>query len=184
MLKKDNRTKVLEVFFNNPLPEGGFQLREISRLTKLAPKSVKNYLEELKKNNLIIIKQHRIHKYPVYYANRDYKYYKHLKILNIQERIKTSGLLDFLIDNCQPEFILLFGSCSRGEDTIESDLDLFIQSKQKDFDLSKYNKKLSRPINILFGKFEETGPNLRSNLINGIRLHGFVDYDFDKNNTR
>ena len=47
MLKKDNRTKLLELFFNDPLT--GFQLREISRKINLAPKSVKNYLEELEK---------------------------------------------------------------------------------------------------------------------------------------
>ena len=42
MLTKDNFDKVLEVFFDNPLPEGiGFQLREISRNIKLSPKSVK-----------------------------------------------------------------------------------------------------------------------------------------------
>ena len=81
MLKKDNRTKVLEVFFDNPLPEGGFQLREISRKTKLAPKSVKNYLRELQKSKLIIKKPHRIHKYPAYYANRDHDYYKFLNLL-------------------------------------------------------------------------------------------------------
>ena len=53
MLKKDNFDKVLEVFFDNPLPEGiGFQLREISRNIKLAPKSVKLYLDELERVNL------------------------------------------------------------------------------------------------------------------------------------
>jgi len=42
MLEKSNIYKILEVFFDNPLPEGiGFQLREISRNIKLAPKSVK-----------------------------------------------------------------------------------------------------------------------------------------------
>ena len=56
MLKKDNFDKVLEEFFNNPLPDGiGFQLREISRNIKLAPKSVKLYLDELEKVDLIIL---------------------------------------------------------------------------------------------------------------------------------
>ncbi len=80
MLKKDNIYRVLEVLFDDPLPEGiGFQLREISRKIKLAPKSVKLYLEELEKESLIIKKEHRIHRYPVYYANRDNSYFKFLK---------------------------------------------------------------------------------------------------------
>ena len=84
MLKKDNTYKVLEVFFDDPLPSGiGFQLREISRMIPLAPKSVKLHLEELEKENLIIQKEHRIHKYPIYYANRENEYFKLLKKLNI-----------------------------------------------------------------------------------------------------
>ena len=76
MLKKDNINKVLQVFFDNPLPRGiGFQLREIGRKIKLAPKSVKLYLEELEKEGLIIKKKHRIQKYPVYYANRENNYF-------------------------------------------------------------------------------------------------------------
>ena len=71
MLKKDNNQKVLDVFFDDPLPSGiGFQLREISRKINLAPKSVKIYLEELEKENLVVKKKHRIHQYPIYYANR------------------------------------------------------------------------------------------------------------------
>ena len=54
-------------------------LKKISRKIKLAPKSVKLYLEKLEKEELIIKKEHRIHKYPVYYANRDNDYFKFLK---------------------------------------------------------------------------------------------------------
>jgi len=176
MLKKDNLDKVLEVFFDNPLPEGiGFQLREISRNIKLAPKSVKLYLDELEKVNLIIKKKHRIHKYPVYYANRDDNYFKFLKRLNIIRRIKESGLLDYLDEKCMSDVIILFGSASKGEDIESSDIDLYLQCDEKKLDLSKYDRELKRRINLFFEKnFDKLSDELKQNIVNGDKLTGYL----------
>ena len=180
MLKKDNIYKVLELFFDDPLPEGiGFQLREISRKIKLAPKSVKLYLEELEKENLIIKKKHRIHKYPVYYANRDHNYFKFLKRLNITRRIKESGLLDYLDEKCMPDVIVLFGSASKGEDVKNSDIDLFLECKEKKVDLFKYEQTLKRKINLFFEQnFDKLSEELKQNIINGDKLKGYLKVKF------
>jgi len=180
MLKKDNIYKVLEIFFDNPLPEGiGFQLREISRKIKLAPKSVKLYLEELEKENLIIKKKHRIHKYPVYYANRDHNYFKFLKILDIIRRIKESGLLDYLDEKCMPDVIVLFGSASKGEDVKNSDIDLFLECEEKKVDLFKYEQTLKRKINLFFEEnFDKLSEELKQNIINGDKLKGYLRVKF------
>jgi len=182
MLKKDNIYKVLEVFFDDPSPEGiGFQLREMSRKIKLAPKSVKLYLKELEKENLIIKKEHRIHKYPVYYANRDNNYFKFLKRLNIMRRIKESGFLDHLDEKCMPDVIILFGSASKGEDVKGSDIDLYLQSDGKKLELDKYEKKLKRKINLFFEKnFDKLSEELKKNIINGDKLKGYLRMQFLK----
>ncbi|MDK2907965.1 MAG: uncharacterized protein PWQ87_423 [Candidatus Woesearchaeota archaeon] len=182
MLKKDNLQKVLEVFFDNPLPEGsGFQLREISRKIKLAPKSVKLYLEELENENLIVKKEHRVHKYPTYYANRDNDYFKFLKRLNIIRRIKESGLLDYLDDECMPDVIILFGSASKGEDIEGSDIDLYLQCNEKKLDLTKFEGELKRKINIFFEKdFDKLSEELKQNIINGDKLKGYLMVKFLK----
>lgn len=176
MLKKDNINKVLEVFFDNPLPEGiGFQLREISRSIKLAPKSVKRYLEELENESLIVKKEHRIHNYPVYYANRDNDYFKFLKRLNIIRRIKESGLLDYLNDKCMPDAIILFGSASKGEDIKDSDIDLYLQCDEKKVDLKIYENALNRKISLFFEKnFNKLSAELKNNIINGDKLKGYL----------
>ncbi len=178
MLKKDNISRVLEVFFDDPLPEGiGFQLREISRKINLAPKSVKLYLEYLEKENLIMKKEHRIHKYPVYYANRDNNYFKFLKRLDIQRKIRDSGLLDYLWDSCMPEVIILYGSASIGEDTKESDIDLYLRCKEKKLDLGKFEKELKRKINLFFKRdFDKLSDELKTNIINGDILAGYLKY--------
>jgi len=176
MLKKDNRYKLLEVFFEDPVPSGiGFQLREISRKIKLAPKSVKIYLDELEKEGLIIRKKHRIHGYPVYYANRDNDYFKFLKRIDILRSIKETGLIDYLDENCSPEVIVLFGSASKGEDVKDSDIDLFIQSKEKKLELGKFEKLLKRKVNVFFEEnFDRLSKELKLNIVNGDKLKGYL----------
>jgi predicted nucleotidyltransferase len=175
MLKKDNLSHVLEVFFENPLPEGGFQLRELSRATALAPKSVKNYLKILEKESLISKKMHRVHKYPLYYGNRDNEYFKFLKRQDRVRKMVESGFVDYVWDKTLPEVIILFGSCSRGEDIQESDIDMYIQSSEKKLDISKFEKILQRKINILFEKdFQYLSKELKNNILNGIKLKGYL----------
>lgn len=176
MLKKDNRYRILRVFFENPVPKGiGFQLREISRKINLAPKSVKQYLDELEKEGLIIKAKHRIYNYPVYYASRDNEYFKFLKKIDAMRTIKESGLLQYLKDSCMPEAIVLFGSASKGEDVKDSDIDLFLLCKERKLDLKKYENELSRTINIFFSKnFNKISKELKNNVINGIILDGYL----------
>ncbi len=176
MLKKDNRDKVLGLFFQDPLPKGiGFQLREISRKIKLAPKSVKIYLDKLVKEKLILKEKHRIHNYPIYYANRDNNYFKFLKRLNTIRSIIESGFLDYLDEKYMPDVIILYGSASKGEDIKDSDIDLFLQCAERKLDLKKYEKELGRKINLFFEEnFDKLSEELRLNIINGDRLKGYL----------
>lgn len=176
MLQKDNRYKVLEVFFDNPIPKGiGFQLREISRKIKIAPPSVKKYLNELERENLIIKDNHRTQSYPVYTANRDNEYFKFLKKLDIIKKINDTELLNYIHENCMPDVIILFGSASRGEDIKESDIDLFLISDKENLNLDSFEKRLGRKINILFSNnFNKLSNELKNNIINGIILKGYL----------
>ena len=176
MLQKDNRYKILMIFFEDPSPKGiGFQLREISRKVEVAPPSVKKYLNELEKEGLVMKIKHRIHGYPVYYANRDNEEFKFLKKVDIIMKIKESGLLKYLSENCMPDVIILFGSASKGEDLKESDLDLFVLSDKEKIDLSLFEKKLNKKINIFFdNNFNKLSKELRNNIINGVILKGYL----------
>src|SRR3989338_4352007 len=172
MLQKDNRHKILGLFFEDPLT--GFQLREISRKANIAPASVKRYLGELEKEELITKAKHRIYGYPVYYANRDNENFRFLKRLGTITNINESGLMDYLAENCMPDAIILFGSSARGEDLKDSDIDLFVMAKEEKMDLVKFEKKLNRKINILFSdNFNGLSKELKNNVINGIILKGY-----------
>lgn len=176
MLQKSNRNKILELFFNNPLPKGiGFQLREISKNTNIAPTSVKNYLTELFKEKLIIKEKHRTQGYPLYYANRDNDYFKLLKRIYTVQKIKELGLLEELNNTLTPDCIILFGSVSKGEDIKESDIDIFLQCSKKDINLSKYEKLFQKKINLFFDKnFNKLSKEFKNSLINGIILKGYL----------
>ncbi len=174
MLQNYNKWKVLQIFFDSPLVQG-LQLREISRQVNLAPTSVKNYLKELEKEQFITQKKSRVQKFPIYFANRDHEKFKYYKKINIQERILSSGLLKFIDDSLLPNTIILFGSASKGEDTELSDIDLFVSSKIKKFNLNKYETKLKRRINLIFEpNFNKLSKELKNNILNGVVLSGYL----------
>jgi predicted nucleotidyltransferase len=73
--------------------------------------------------------------------------------------------------------IILFGSYSQGEDTINSDIDIaIINAKEKDFDLSKFEKTLERKININFYEsLNKINKTLKENILNGIVILGNIE---------
>ena len=71
--------------------------------------------------------------------------------------------------------IVLFGSAARGEDTENSDLDIFIQAAAVDLKLGEYEKLLKRKISILLDhNLKEMSKELLNNIINGEILYGYL----------
>ena len=171
MLQEYTRYKIIQEFFD--YPRKNFQMREISRNTKLAQPSVINHLKALIKEDLVIRENKGL--YPTYIANRDNEKFRVYKKINILLRLYDSKLIDHIYDNCFPKVIILFGSASIGEDTEESDIDLFVDSKTKELNLNKYEKILKRKINILYeDNFNKMGEELKNNILNGTILKGYL----------
>jgi predicted nucleotidyltransferase len=148
-------------------------MREICRNLNLGAPSVLNHLKELQKEDFIIREKKGI--YPTYRANRDNEKFKLYKKLNTVLRINETGLLNYIYDNCLPEAIILFGSAALGEDIEESDIDIFIVSKNKNLNLEKYNKILKRKVNLFFeDNFSRLSKELKNNIINGVVLKGYL----------
>jgi len=82
-------------------------------------------------------------------------------------KINESGLLGYLNDICLPDVIILFGSYSKGEDILSSDIDLFI--------LSKYENILNLKIDVFFSdSFGKLSKELKNNLVNGVILDEYL----------
>ncbi|MFH1105660.1 MAG: nucleotidyltransferase domain-containing protein [Candidatus Aenigmatarchaeota archaeon] len=173
MLQKYSRWKILQVFFDDP--EANFQLREISRKAGIAVTSVKMHLKALSEEGLIAIEPRTKRKYPAYFANRMDNRFRLLKKINTVLTISYSGLLNYLNDKYMPDAIVLFGSAAKGEDTKDSDLDLFLLCSEKSPDLGKFEKALGRKISIFYSEdLGKLGSELKNNIINGIVLKGYL----------
>ncbi len=171
MLQNYTRYRILQEFFD--FPTQGFLIREICRRTKITQPSVVLHLRELLKDGLIIKEEAK--PYALFKANRDNEIFKILKVFNIVLRIKNSGLLDHIWDYVNPDVVVLFGSAARGEDIESSDIDLFVQGKEKKVSLDKYEKALNRKISLFFKEnFIRLNPELKNNILNGIVLRGYL----------
>jgi predicted nucleotidyltransferase len=114
-------------------------------------------------------------KFPVYKANINSETYrKYKKIFNLIA-IHESGLIEFLSDSLSPRSITLFGSYQRGEDTEDSDIDIFVECNKEAIKLDKFEDVLSRKIELHFKTdFQRYPDELKNNIINGIVLKGFL----------
>ncbi len=176
MLQKYNRWKVARVFFNEPRKE--HYLREISRKSEISPTSVKKHLESLKDEK--IIEETEVKRgertYPLYKAQTFSDKYKKLKKTDLLYRLENTGLLEYLEETFSPDCIVLFGSASRGEDTEDSDVDLFLQAEERNVELDKYEEGLNRKMQLhLNPDFKDYPEELKNNIANGIVLRGFLE---------
>ena len=169
----------MKIFFENPTK--GFQLRELSRISKISTTGVKSVLLELLDENIIAVTKEK--RYEYYEANRNNLTYKIAKKFFNVKTIYETGLVDYLESELNhPEAIFLFGSSARGEDAEMSDIDIFVlASVKKELDLRLFRKKLKRDVNLMvmskdeFKRAKEKSPELINNVINGIGLSGFLE---------
>jgi predicted nucleotidyltransferase len=151
---------------------------DISRSIRLAHTSVKKNLDKLVKSGLITesIEKKGGRKFPLYLSNLDNKTFKKYKTAYNILSILQSKLIEFIEEKLMPRSIVLFGSYQRGEDIEKSDIDLFIECKKEELDLSSFEKKLGRKIELHFNdNFGSYSKELKNNIINGMVLSGFLE---------
>jgi len=176
MLQKCSIYKTAEVFFITPSKR--YSLIDISRSICLAHTSVKKNLDNLIKQGIINehIEKKGKRKYPSYEANRSSHNYISNKILYNLRSLMDSNVIDLIQDSLMPRSIILFGSFLRGEDTEDSDIDLYVEAKKEDLYLKQYEKKLNRKIELHFNdNFASYPKELKNNIANGFVLKGFLE---------
>ena len=176
MLQKSSIMRVAEVFFISPT--NSHYLLDISRKAGIAHTSVKRNLFMLIKLDLLERKVERRGKrrFPVYKAKRDEPAFRREKKIYNFAYILESGLIEYLEEKLTPKAIVLFGSYRRGEDIEDSDIDLFVECKEQPMNLTEFEKKLGRKIELHFREdFTGYSKELKNNIINGIVLFGFLE---------
>lgn len=176
MLQKSSMLQTAGVFFINPHKE--YYLTDISKEIKLAHTSVKRNLKKLAKLGLIkeYIKRKGKRKFPFYKANTENKIFSRYKTIYNISSILESDLIDYIEKELNPKSIVLFGSYQRGEDSEDSDIDLFVECKEEQLDLKVFEKRFRRKIQLHFKEnFISYPKELKNNIINGIVLSGFLE---------
>ncbi len=173
MKMKDIKQTIKEYLFVNPTAK--LRVREIERTLKLSLPSVIRYCKELEKEG--ILTTIKIGNVNFYTANRSSeKYLLEKKLYNIK-KIYESCLIEYLKQELSNPPIVLFGSFSKGEETEESDIDLYIETpSKKKVSLEKFEKLLKRRIQIFQHKNlnEISNIHLANNIANGITLNNYI----------
>ena len=151
--------------------------RQIANFLEVSQPAVMKALPSLEKESLIRAQQNKETKRWSIESNRDNHRVMQLKRADNLKLIYETGLVDFLEKEFAGATIILFGSYSRGEDMVNSDIDIaVIGRKEKEADLTEYEKELERKININFyDSFKHIHKHLKENLCNGIILAGGVE---------
>ena len=176
MLQKSSMFRTSEIFFVSPTKKQ--YLMDISRSIGLAHTSVKKNLDKLVKLGLIIgsVEKKGKRKFPFYKANTDSKLFKEHKMIYNLSSILKSGMIEFIEEKLMPKSIVLFGSYQRGDDVESSDIDIFVECKEEELDLNKFEKKLDRKVQLHFKEnFALYPTELKNNIINGIVMMGFLE---------
>ncbi len=152
-------------------------LRETAKALKVSPTAVSNALKLLENEELIKIKKSSPFNLFSIEFNRENKRAIELKRVENLKLIYEAGLADFLFNAFPGCTIILFGSYSKGEDTVQSDIDIaVIGTKGKELNLAEFNKKLKHIVNINFyDSWQAIHKHLKSNILNGITLSGAVE---------
>lgn len=166
---------ILKLFFEEPARE--FNVREIARILKISPATASKKLKKLNVHSFLKFRKERI--LDLYKANFDSEEYKDLKIYYTIRKLKTSNFINEINKFYLFPTIILFGSCSKGEDIESSDIDLVIISeKTKIFpELKKFEKIFKKEIQIFNIRKISEIPNkhLINNILNGITIQGGVN---------
>lgn len=151
--------------------------RSIARRLGVSAPAVMKALPELKKRGIVKVEQDKESKRWSIELDRDNHKVMQFKRVENLRLIYESGLADLLEREYAGATIILFGSYSRGEDNVNSDIDIaVIGRKEKQTDLTAFEKMLERKINVNFYEiFKNIHKHLKENLCNGIIIFGGVE---------
>lgn len=151
--------------------------RGIARILNVSPPAVMKAVPGLMELGFARVTQDKESKRWSIELNRDNHKVMQLKRADNLKQIYESGFADFLEKEFAGGTVILFGSYSRGEDIVNSDIDIAVVGrKSKHVDLTQYEKVLERVITINFyDSFKVIHKHLKENLCNGIILAGGVE---------
>ncbi|MEK6887604.1 MAG: nucleotidyltransferase domain-containing protein [Candidatus Aenigmatarchaeota archaeon] len=152
----------LKPFFENCYAR--VNVRQYARLMKISPPTASSLLKGCEKDGLLVKEMDR--NYIMFHTNRKSQEFIMMSRIYWQRRLGS------LVKSIDADSIVLFGSLSKAETNLESDIDLAIFGGKKT-NLEKFEKELKREIHAFwFDSLHDANKELRNNIINGHVLSG------------
>ena len=166
--------RILTVFFDEPYRE--FHLREVAEISEVSPSTAKRFLDFYEASGFLV--KERKANLVLFQADLENNSFRFMKVALFL--FKARQLMDFLTEAYKGSSIILYGSCARGEDSPESDVDLLAVGRRAEkMDLTRYEDLLGRRINVIAfdsqeweEKAEEDKAFYERILVDGIVLKG------------
>ncbi len=151
----------LKPFFEDVYRE--ISVRQYAKEVKTSPPTASKKLRELERENLLISTRRGVYIY--FRANREGFIFRQLA------RLYWYSVFHSLTEKIHEEIaykrVILFGSLSKAENTLQSDADIYLEAEEKKMDISDIQKKLKRDVQLHFIK-SLRNENLRKNIDAGI----------------
>lgn len=167
---------MLEIFNNlKPFFEDCYRrysVREYAKIIKVSPPTASKILKSLNKEDLLKVTKEN--NYLFFWANKENKEFISLSRIYWYNKLKE--FVDFLNTNLVNPVVILFGSLSKAEAKIDSDIDITIFANKKELNVQEFEEKLKREIQIFIFKSPKDVSNkeLLNNILNGFILEGKV----------
>ena len=148
-------------------------VREYARIIKVTPPTASKLLENYRKEGLL--KKEEEKQYIYYFANKESNLFVDLLRIYWKYNFEKIGLIKFFEESSLNPLIILFGSLSKAEAKIDSDVDIAIfTATEKNIKLNNFEKKLKRTIHIFCFKNKEDvkSSELLNNILNGYLING------------
>jgi len=148
----------------------GFGVREYARIISVSPPTASKLLKAYFKEKLLQKESFRGN--TLFHANRVDSQF--IDLSRIYWRHKLGSLIIFLEKNLLNPAVVLFGSLSKAEAKSDSDIDIAVLSVDKRPDVSKFERRLKRGIQIFYNNSIKDIKNkeLTNNILNGYVLRG------------
>lgn len=176
----DNNQKLLEVFLEDSYVE--HHIRKLGRSVGLHPNTVISASDELVAAGLLRKYRDESTNRVIVSANLENPLFRMKKLYFNVRKIYESGLIGYLQQELSLPTIVLFGSHAKGENRVDSDIDLFVLCDRKEaLQLMRFEKLLKKEIQLLmqtkkaFPRMKNREPQLVNNIVNGLVLEGFIE---------
>lgn len=155
MLQKRNDFEIIE-----ELRKNSKHIRELAEILHTVPSTILRTIKKLEEENIVDFKEEGKNKKYFLKKTPEAKTYllmtEHYKLLKILQQPKLRNIIKKIQEETTNELIIMFGSYAKGIAKEESDIDIFIQTTNKQ--LKENITKLHEKINVKIGTLPEDNP--------------------------